>query len=83
VIVFNHQLDPALAKAAVAIEKHPFALHSASSDAISAQRPRHLYLLGRMPVLHNLVVIANRRGLIALHLEEACCNRVGKFGDPR
>jgi hypothetical protein len=47
VIVFNHQLDPALAKAAVAIEKHPFALHSASSDAISAQRPRHLYLLAQ------------------------------------
>jgi len=50
VIVFNEQLDPALAKAAIAIEKHPFTLHSAPFEAISARRPSHLYLLRKMPV---------------------------------
>jgi hypothetical protein len=60
VIVFNDQLGPALARAAVAIEKHPFALHSASSDAISAQRLRQLYLLAADAGFDYLVVIANR-----------------------
>jgi hypothetical protein len=31
VIVFNDQLNPAAAKAAIAIEKHPFGWHTALS----------------------------------------------------
>jgi len=41
VIVFNDQQDPAVAKAAIAIEKHPFGWHPAPSESISARLAPH------------------------------------------